>query len=354
MNFAFQEPFWLVLLIVIAPSVWIGWRWMSSVPRGRRVLAIAMRCVLIALIALTLAGLERVQETDRVAVVAVLDVSGSIRSYADFGVDDLGMPVDVERGYRSFLARAAVDMKPDDLLGVVVFDGQPSGIALPSQGGVLDRIVRMPASSGTDIGSALVRARAMLPADVNGRIVLVSDGRSTAGDLSAIGDSVPIDVVPIEYEIINEVVVESVQLPARALPESVVDVAVVLRSGSTARGVLRVDYNGEPVDINLDTAGNGLKIELRRGRQVVHVAVQLGASRVHRVRARFEPEASTDDFGNRALVGDTSEENNNAGGITITSGHGRILVVDGVSNAEDTGAGTILPETLGRGQWDVR
>ncbi len=362
MSFALQQPYWLLVLALILPSAWVGWRWMSGAVRGRRIFAIALRCALIGLVALALAGLERVRVTDRVAVVAVLDVSGSVRGYADFGIDDLGMQIEPEQGYQAFLTRAGADIGADDLLGVVVFDGQPTGIGLPARAGVLDRIVRVDSVSGTDIGAAISRARGMLPADANGRIVLISDGRdtvSTAGSeavtgLTGVEASVPIDVVPIEYTVEAEVVVESVGLPSRALPESVVDAAVVIRSAGVSRGTLRLFYNGQPVVLDDSTGALSKGIQLSPGRQVVRVAVQLGGARVHRVRAVFEPETWSEYSGTRVLVGDTNEENNAASGITMSSGHGRILVVDGVSNGSAAGVGATLPDTLTRAKWDVQ
>ena len=119
MSIALDQPWWLLLLLLIPPSAWIGWRWMSGIPRGRRAIAVTARALLIILVAFTLAGVQRVQESDRIAVVAVLDVSGSVRGFADFGVDDLGAPVHAEERYRDFLARATANKKSDDLLGVV-------------------------------------------------------------------------------------------------------------------------------------------------------------------------------------------------------------------------------------------
>ncbi len=351
--FALDHPWWLVVLVLMVPSVWVGWRWMSSVPRGRRTIAVVVRCVLITLVALALAGVQRVQETDRVAVIAVLDVSGSIRSFADFGVDDLGASIAAEDAYRSFLARASVDQKPDDVLGAVVFDGRASAVGLPARSGVLERIVQVPSSTGTDIGGAIARARAMLPPDVNGRIVVFSDGRSTAGQVSQIQSTVPIDVVAIRYEVDAEVVVESVELPARALPESLVDVRVVIRSAGVSRGELRLLYDGVVVDLDAQSDADTMRIELRPGRQVVTIPVQLGSGRVHRLRAQYEPRMGVDDVGRPTVSGDTSLANNSSGGITITPGHGRILLVDGVSNGEALGLAATLPETLQREKWDV-
>jgi len=325
---------------------------MSGIPRGRRTIALAARTMLLALVAFTLAGVQRVQESDRIAVVAVLDLSGSIRGFADFGTDDLGAPLRAEERYRDFLARASGSKKPDDLLGILAFDGQAQPVALPARSGALDTIAPFPPTTGTDLQTALARARAMLPPDINARLVLLSDGRPTTND-ATLDTDVPVDVVPIRYEVADEVVVESVELPARALPESIVDARIVFRSAGTARGELRLFYDGSPIDLDTQSPGDSMFIRLDPGRQVMTIPVPLGPGRVHRFRATFTPETVTDASGYRVTIGDTSAENNSAGGITITPGHGRILVVDGVSNADPTGIGALLPAVLTNAGWEV-
>jgi Ca-activated chloride channel family protein len=352
-SFAFDYPWWLFVLVLIVPSAVVGWGWMSGVPKGRRIAAISIRSLLIALLAFVLAGLQRVHETDRVAVVAVLDVSGSIRSFADFGLGDLGSPLNAEDAYRSFLDRASADKKPDDLLGVVVFDGQATAAGLPARSGAAERILQVPETSGTNIASAIARARAILPADVNARLVVISDGRSTAGDLDAVETTTPIDVVAISYEVADEVVLESVEMPSRAIPESVVDIRVVLKSAGVSRGLLSLFYDGQPVDLDAESDEEGMYIELAQGRQVLTLPVQLGVGRVHRLRAVFEPEQGVNEVGQRVSIGDTSNANNSAAGITITPGHGRILLLDGVNNGDGSGSALVLPDTLSRGHWDV-
>lgn len=353
MSFAIDHPIWLLLLLLIPPSVWVGWRWMSGIPRGRRIIALFARALLVTLCALALSGVQRVEESDRIAVVALLDVSGSVRSFADFGVDDLGASVQAESAYRTFIERASSSKDPDDMLGIVAFDGVAHPIALPARSGSLDRMSVFPRSTGSDFNAAIARARAMLPPDTNARLLLLSDGRSTT-DPSGIVSDVPIDVVPVRYEVQREVVVESIELPARALPESIVEARVVIRAADAARGELRLFYDGAPIDLNDELPGDALAIELRAGRQVQTIPVQLTAGRVHRFQALFQPESISDDLGQRRTPGDTSLANNSAGGITITPGHGRILVIDGVSNADATGAGAVLPSVLTRSGWDVQ
>jgi len=177
---------WLLLLMV--PLTWCALRWFAAMSPSRRGSAIAMRFVLIAIIAAMLAGLSRVQHTDRLAVIAVVDASGSIRRFV--GQD---RPVGNEVGLRAgalelvqqFIGEATARRGPDDLAGIVVFDGRAVAVATPTRADISGRDIDIRVSDGTNIADAIRLARAMIPPDAAGRLLLFSDGNQTAGDALA-------------------------------------------------------------------------------------------------------------------------------------------------------------------------
>ena len=349
MNLAVDQPWWLMLSLVGVLSGVLGWRWMKGIPPFRRAMAIGLRVLLFVVFAGVLSGLYRVEESDDLAVIAVVDVSGSVQSFANFGQDDLGLPISIDRAARGFLSQATAAREPDDRLGVIAFDGQPQTISLPVFSSTLDRVIEKPRVEGSDIAGAIMQARAQLPPDANGRIVLVSDGRSTTQSMShgleSIPVDVPIDVVPIGYDVTQEVIVESVDLPARSLGDSVVDVRVVLRSLGQASGGLKLIYNNQTLDLNGSSPGTLKPVDLQAGRQVVVIPVMLGPGRVHRFEAQFIPES-----------GDTSLRNNQSGGVTMTSGKGRVLIVAQSDEAGATPADALieaLSDSLGKRAWVI-
>lgn len=351
MSFALDQPGWLWLGGLGLVLAWVGWQWMRTIPRARRLLAVSLRVVLFLVLGLTLGGVYRVERVDRLATVAVVDVSGSVQSFASLGVDDLGLPITMDRSARGFLRGASVHREPTDALGIVAFDGQVSTIALPSTSEILDRPIDLPPIEGSDLVGAIRQAQMQIPADAAGRLVVFSDGRSTTPGLDSLSSDIPVDVVPIRYRVKNEVVVEAVDLPARSLPGAIVDVRVVLKSADDATGELELTYQGEFVDLNGDQPGVGRPVALKRGHQVVIVPVQLGPGRVHRFRARFVPELSADS----SILGDTSLANNTANGVTLTSGEGRVLVLVNDPEARPHEA-QILTDLLEDSPWqlDVR
>ncbi len=348
MNIAIDQPWWLMLSLVGVVSGALGWRWMRGIPRSRRATAVMIRVVLFVVLGIAMSGVYRVETANDLAVIAVVDTSMSVQSFASFGNDELGVPITIDRATRGFLAGASANRLSDDRLGIVAFDGRSQTIALPTKAKVLDRAIEIDPIEGSDLVGAIQSARTQLPPDANARIIVISDGRSTTTGLDQIPSDIPIDVVPIRYAVHEEVIVESVELPARSLPESIVDVRVVLRSLGESAGELLLTYNAEPVDINGDRPGLLRPVQLESGQRVLVVPVQLGTGRVHRFEARYIPTP----IGDTRYSGDTSLGNNQAGGVTMTSGKGRVLVV---AEQDDTGVSQALHlvNTLQRAKWKV-
>lgn len=363
----FERPQWLWALLVAAPMVLVGLALLRTMSGARRWSAVVLRAGLVVLLAGMLAGVTLVRQTDRLAVIAVVDVSDSVRAF--------GGAEAIERA-RAWLREAAGDRGPDDLLGVVVFNGVPAVIApplggvpgragsaggapvVPGAGGIaaasdgLDRpwevAVLASGRDGTDLAAALRLAGSAFPADARRRIVVVSDGNQTQGDALAaaagLPRGVPVDVLPIRYEVTNEIIVESVGAPARAPAGSTATLSVSIRSSGPAAGVLRVLVNGEAASIG-PAATTGRRVELKAGTNVVLVNVPLAERRqVHRFTAVFEPDVP----GPGAAAVDTVQANNRADAFTVSPDGGTVLVVDGVSGGSASGAGATLPGVLRR------
>lgn len=342
MSVRFAEPWWLVLIVLTPVLAWLGWRWFGAMGRARRLSAVAVRSVLVVLIASLLAGASAVRETDRVAVIAVVDVSGSVQRFASAEAGGA-----VERA-RQWLAEATADRGPDDLLGVVVFDRRSAAVAAPTVGDALERSFSLDSAEGTDIGRAIRYAASLVPPDAAGRLVVFSDGNATVGDaaeaartLASAGSAVPIDVVPITYRVEREVLVERVDAPPVASSESTISVRVTLRATDRTAGRLRLFREGEEVDINGDAEGLSRRVIAEPGISTAVLEVELPDGRLHQFEAVFEPDSAGAGF-----AGDTFATNNRGESFTLTPGKGSVLLVDGVGDGSETGGGGTLARTL--------
>jgi Ca-activated chloride channel homolog len=368
-NLRFEEPVWIWLLAVLVPLAVVGAAWFSAMSPARRLSALLARVGLYALLIAILAGAARVQKTDHLAVVALVDISGSVRRYG--GALTTGTPEDQAgapgalNAAREWWRRATLHRGPDDLVGLVVFDGKSAALAVPSRiGGDPGLDVRL--AEGTNIAEAIRLGRALIPPDATGRLVLLSDGNQTAGDaLAAAGEvggpiagvasgaSAPIDVVPLNYKLDQEVVLESVDAPPAAAAGATVNLRIVLSATAPSQGTLQVMRENTPIDLNGDASGNGRHISLKPGLNVQVVEVKLETGRVHRFRAIYEPDVIKAADGTTRLSGDTTTENNRGESFTITPGKGSVFIADGVGGGDESGPGAILAKALRASDIDV-
>src|SRR5687767_15162672 len=78
LQIAFDQPWWLLLLLLV-PLLWIfSFRSLSGLGPWRRVFALLFRTVVFTLLVMALAGIQLQKITDRVTVIYLLDQSESI------------------------------------------------------------------------------------------------------------------------------------------------------------------------------------------------------------------------------------------------------------------------------------
>ncbi|MGQ0636762.1 MAG: VWA domain-containing protein [Planctomycetaceae bacterium] len=239
--FARPQAFWLMLA---APWLW----WMhqggyAGLSRGRGIAALILRLLLVGLFAILLAEPRAVRVRDELAVVYAVDVSDSI------GNDSAELAL-------RFVANTATQKPPRDQAGLVVFGRNAQAeftaktiVPLEGEGVVLNSLIDREA---TNLEQGLSLAAALLPDDMQGRIVLISDGMQTEGNLSRILDDlkardVSVDVVPIQYNFDEEVWLERLELPQFVKVGESYEAGIVLSSLSAGEGTLRLEENGQPI-----------------------------------------------------------------------------------------------------------
>jgi Ca-activated chloride channel family protein len=316
---AVERPVTLALGLVVAALLAVTATRFEVMSRLRRVLSAVARFALLAIILLCVCGVSTVRSSDRVTTVAVLDLSESVRRFGSLGGTSLlNAPLES--------LRAGVTRRADDALAVVAFDGRATAVLAPTTARTPTFDAEPPGADGTNIESALRLARALVPSDAMGRIVLLSDGNQTAGDANRAARDisggvrpVPIDVVPLTYALKEEVFIAGVDAPGSAPSGSTVRLRVSLVSTTASSGTLRVFAEGS------DRALASFATELDPGESVKIIDVPLGPGRVHRFRAVFEPRIGIDG----RPVGDTLTENNAASAFTLTPGAGSVLILEG-------------------------
>ena len=230
------QPWWLLILLVIPIIIWLSFRSLASLGPVRRWVAVGLRCVLIALLALALAETEARRPNDSLTVLFLWDRSLSIPQELDAGRDLR------EERIKKFINASVAERGPGhehDMAGLIVF-GRAPRLELPPSDAPQFRLRKIASTvddTHTDIAAALKLALASFPEGTGKRIVLISDGNENIGkaeDQARIAkqNGVQIDIVPISAgrHSNNEVLVERVEAPALTEKDARLPLRIVIRS----------------------------------------------------------------------------------------------------------------------------
>ncbi len=234
---AFNAPFWLILLLPLwAYTIWMV-RQMQGLSRSQRVTALTLRLLICTLIVAALAGPELRLKTSGQAIAFVLDLSDSVPSK------------DQQRA-RQFVDQSMKSLGGSDVGSVVVAGAEPllESAAGPSRPIPAIQSKVNPASS--NLAAAVRLGIASLPGSKNRRVVLLTDGNETDGDLVqasevASAEGITLDVVSLGSEREKaEAFVAEVTAPsdARLGGKSVIRARVVADRAMPAR--LTLDRDG--------------------------------------------------------------------------------------------------------------
>ncbi len=237
--------------------------------RWRRVLTELLMCASALTAALATMGVELGRPLDRLAVIVAVDRSRSI-----------DLVPGAESRLRSELQVAETAMREDDRVGTVVFaaDAAVEDLLRPRTRLPPPQRVEI-GRDGTDIGGAIRRAVAEVPADSAARIVVISDGVNTRGDpvqaaAAAVAAGVPIDVVPLDQAKVPDVRIVGVRMPPRADAGEWLELRIVTASTFDTSVEVRLSLDDKPL-----RKGNA---DIRRGEDVLTLRERAPAPGLHR------------------------------------------------------------------------
>jgi hypothetical protein len=235
LTFNSLTPFWLMLLF---PWIW----WMSvagySGIRGARgVIALWIRLIMVSLFIFLLAEPQAVRKSDVLSLIYVLDTSDSIEHAS------------VNKAL-TFMSRTVSEgRKGKDKAGLIIF-GKDAAVDLPPRESfTFENIKTLINKDGSNISKGLSLASALIANSENGRIVLVSDGVGTEGDLNGtleelVAREIPVDVLPVHYTFSKEVWLEKLELPRIVKLGETYKASVILTALSSGEGELSLLENG--------------------------------------------------------------------------------------------------------------
>jgi uncharacterized membrane protein len=322
----FEYPWYLLLLLLLPGIWWLGFRSLAGLGTTRRLLALVFRSLVVCLIVAALAGVQWIWTTDRVTVIYLLDQSDSI-----------------PQAKRDLMLQYAIDsvkehrnQKREDRAGLIVF-GREAALEFPPLNDNLPPIKRPESYLGktdaTNLESALKLAQASFPEDSARRIVVITDGNETLGNVSSIAKSladagIGIDVVPIRLDSSAEVLVEKIDVPANVRQGQTIDAKVVLQrylepgDDKPVEGTLKVTRRvGNQSQLLAD-----VPVTLDRDVNVIPIPDKVEQTAGYTYEAEFIRKESS---------GDSITQNNRATAFSYVRGKGRVMLIEDTANKGD-------------------
>ncbi|MCI0341012.1 MAG: VWA domain-containing protein, partial [Planctomycetales bacterium] len=289
----------LLLAIGAVVTYLVARKSFAAASAGMRRFSLGVRLVVLALLALALMDIQARRTGDTRAVVVALDRSRSV-------------PARLRDQAEAFARGVIPELGEKDRLGLVLFGETASLEYLPTAApptGAFQSVVK---TDHTDLAAAVRLARAAFPEGAAKRILLVTDGNETRGDVraearAARADGVRIDVLPLAYRHEAEVAVERVTVPPKADEGETVEVRVTVSSTRETPATLYLREDGALVATE--------RVQLRPGKNSFVVPRSLIPG-FHTYEATVDPEA------------DTIPANNRGFGFTHVHGEPRVLLVE--------------------------
>jgi uncharacterized membrane protein/Mg-chelatase subunit ChlD len=302
MNLTFIAPQYLLLLGCIPLIVWLFWRSTTHLMPFRRTLVLSLRVLMIALVVFSLSGLSVENPTEQVNVMFALDVSASVGEEGR------------EAGL-GFVQRALKQMKRGDQAGLIVF-GEDASVDLALQPeATVAKIDSAVSGHATDVGHAIEVALAQFPAAGKKRIMLLTDGNETQGNVqeaALVAQSLGVEVWSVPLGVNQrpmDVQLDRVMVSPRVNIGESLDVRVVVSSQQATPAHLLLFRD--------QTLIGEREIELHPGKTAQVFSDILEEPGLHRYEAVVN------------VVGDPLTENNRNISFTDVVGKSKILIVYG-------------------------
>jgi Mg-chelatase subunit ChlD len=301
LSFIFPAALWLLVLLVPLWALALATPRRLSSPRFWS--SLLLRTALVLALVLALAGAQAVRSVDRLTTVFLIDSSDSISPSA--------------RGQaEAFVQDALRAMRPGDQAAVVVFGENALVERAPGSEATLGRLSSVPVAARTDIQSALQLGLALLPADTEQRLVLLSDGGENAGHALDAANVAASRGVPISY-----VDIGSPESGGAEALLSALDAPTNVRQGEKFDLVATVESNvAQTVRLRIfadDRALDERDVQLQPGSNQFRLNLDAAGQGFQHYRATIEPRL------------DVRAQNNAAATLVRVVGAPRVLLVEG-------------------------
>ena len=291
----------LMLALILLVTEWIVY---VRQMRYREKFYMMFRCIVLLCVLLALMGISFKTGSSGTATVFVVDLSDSNGEHID----------EMEK----YLEKTVSLMPSHNVYGIVTFGKDAVVEQFLSAEKHYAGLMTVPEKSATNFEEAVSRALTLIPADHNGRLVVLTDGRETRGDIRRMAQALSVSQAEFltlfyEGEETSDVYIENVNIPANLHPGDKYSVTVLVESNYETDAVLEL-YSGSSKTtesaVHLNKGSNRFVFS----RQVDDDESNSGME-IMRVQVRAE--------------GDTCPENNVYNAYSVVEAAPRVLVVSG-------------------------
>jgi Mg-chelatase subunit ChlD len=300
LSFIFPTALWLFALLI--PLWWLALAVPRRLSAPRFWLSLLARTALVGTLIFAMAGAQLIRPTDRLTTVFLIDSSDSVSPSA--------------RGQaEAFVQDALKAMRPGDQAAVVVFGENALVERAPSDATTLGRISSMPVAARTNLQDAVQLGLALLPADSQQRLVLLSDGGENQGNVLEGSSLAAARGVPISFVDFNtagsgpEALVSALAAPTNVRAGAQFELVTTVES--TVAQSARLSLFGD------DTLLQARDVQLQAGVNTFRLTLTAAGQGFQRYRAQIAP----------AL--DFRRQNNEAATLVRVAGPPRVLLVVG-------------------------
>ena len=237
----------LFLLLVLAFLI-IEWIVYVRQMRYRGKFYLIVRGAVSVCVILALLGIQVQLGSSRTATVFVVDLSDSNEEHLEEA--------------DKYLQSAIAKMPAGNAYGIVTFGKNALVDQFLTEEDYYGGLLTLPEKTATNFEDAISKALTLIPGDYSGRLVMLTDGKETRGDIWRMGQALSTSnaeflTLLYEDEEITDAYIDSVSLPSYLHPGDKYAITILVESNYETDAVIEL-YNG-----SVRTASNG--VHLNRG-----------------------------------------------------------------------------------------
>lgn len=295
-----------VLLAVLLIMMVLEWLLYVRQTRSRSKFYLAVRLAGMVMLLMALCGVSINRRSGTNTTIFLVDISNSNQQNLD--------------AMEEYLRRTLQDMPGENQYGIVTF-GKNSLVEQFLVGeNHFSRIMSLPDKTATNLEEAVSRALAMIPDQGAGRLVILTDGRETRGELTNTASALlagQVEVLALLYEMNQgkDAYVEDVKLPSYLYQGDAYSMTVTVQSNYETDAQLQIWMGSMQTD--------AYAVHLNRGTNRFQFRQEVTGENVE----SFEVKVVAD--------GDTCGENDSYHAYAAVESVPKVLVISGVGESSD-------------------